>query len=168
MPETITPTEVEPSETPTQVEDQGNPGESDLGDKGKAAIDRMKAERDEAKRNAATLKAQLDKIAEANLSDLDKARKEAEEFKSLAEKATIDALRFRIAAEAGITENVDLILTAPDEETMRRQAALWASKPEAQTAGGPRADLSQGGSGTAIPLNGDGLEDALKSKLGIV
>lgn len=165
MPEATTPTST--TETPAAAEATTDEENKPLGENGEKALkaERTRAAAAEKERDA--LKAQLDKIAESNLSDLDKARKEADEFKALAHKATVDALRFRIAAEAGINENVDLILTAPDEETMRRQAALWATKAEVAAAAGPRADLTQGGSGTAIPLNGDGLEEALKSKLGI-
>lgn len=154
-------------ETPATAEVTTDEANKPLGENGEKALKAERTRATAAERERDALKAQLDKIAEANLSDLDKARKEAEEFKTLAEKATVDALRFRIAAESGINENVDLILTAPDEETMRRQADLWATKAQQQAAAGPRADLTQGGSGTAIPLNGDGLEDALKSKLGI-
>lgn len=156
------------SDAPTDASTkQGEPADEQLGEGGKKAL---QAERDRAKElekqlNAAT--ARLTEIERANESALERAQREAQEAQAAAEKATSEALRFRIAAETGITDNVDLILTASDEETMRRQAALWASRTSETTAAGPRPDLTQGGSGNPLALNSDGLEDALKEKLGI-
>lgn len=155
----------EPSATP-EASTQGDPADKPLGENGKKAL---KAERDRAKDlerqlNAAT--SRLGEIERANETALEKAMREAHEAQEVATRATAEALRFRIAAESGITENVDLILTAPDEDTMRRQALLWVERtPAAPT--GPRPDLTQGGSGQPLALNSDGLEDALRSKLGI-
>ena len=150
----------------TAEQTQGDPADKPLGENGEKAL---KAERDRAKElekqlTAAT--ARLTEIERANESALEKAQREATEAREAANQAAVEALRFRIAAETGITENVDLILTAADEETMRRQATLWGSRTSDTTAG-PRPDLTQGGSGQPHALNSDGLEDALKSKLGI-
>lgn len=157
------------AETTAPNVDQGNPddGTEALGDAGKKALDAMKSKWKQAEQANADLQARLDEINRANESALERAQREAQEAKEAATQATLDALRFRIAAEAGITENVDLILTAGDEETMRKQAALWAARASDTTAAGPRPDLTQGGSGNPLALNSDGLEDALKTKLGI-
>lgn len=153
-----------------QAETQGNPedGAEALGDAGKKALDAMKTKWKAAEQERSTLQAKLDEISRANESALEKAQREAAEAREAATKASVDALRFRIAAETGITEHIDLILTATDEETMRRQAELWASRKPASdtTTAGPRPDLTQGGSSSQA-LNSDGLEDALKAKLGI-
>ena len=146
---------------------QGDPADAPLGEGGKKALDSERARAKELERqlNAATSK--LTEIERANETALEKAQREANEAKEAASKAMSDALRFKIAAEAGISENVDLILTAGDEETMRRQAALWSERASAAPSG-PRPDLSQGGKGeTPLALNGDGLEQALRTKLGI-
>ena len=61
----------------TTATEQGKPAESEetaLGDAGKKALDRMKAERNEAKQEAAALKARLDKHEAANMSELERAR----------------------------------------------------------------------------------------------
>lgn len=140
--------------------------DANLGDAGKQALDRMKAERNEAKRQSAELKAQLDKLEAANMSELERAQKEAKDAQEIAAKATRDALRYRIAAESGITENTDLILTASDEETMRKQAALWSQqKPVEQPRTAPRADLTQG-SQAPPALNSDALTEALARAVG--
>ncbi|WP_436702423.1 hypothetical protein [Nocardioides sp. BYT-33-1] len=123
-----------------------DPSDKPLGENGEKAL---KAERDAraaAEKQAAALQKQLDDIAAANLSDLEKAQKAAADAQALADKATSEALRYRIAAEKGITDNVDLILTGSDEETMRKQADLWASRSTEQPPG-PRPDLSQGAKG---------------------
>lgn len=122
--------------------------------------------RQAAEKAATDLQAKLDEITRANETELDKARREATEAREQANQSAVESLRFRIAAEKGITDNVDLILTAGDEDTMRRQADLWVSRTPETTAG-PRPDLTQGGSGQPPALNSDGLEDALRSKLGI-
>lgn len=169
MSDTTTDAPTEEVDTPSETQ-QGDPAaDKPLGENGEKAL---KAERDRAKaaeRERDALKTQLDKIAEASLTELEKAQKEASEYKVTAEKAVVESLRFRIAAEAGIAEDVDLILTAPDEDTMRRQAALWSSRSQkSDSPAGPRPDLTQGGSGEPAALNSNALEDALKSKLGIV
>lgn len=158
------PTEATGTTEPTEPQKQGDPAE--LGEGGKKALDAERAARKAAEKAAADLQAKLDEINRANESELDKARREATEAREQANQAAADAIRFRIAAEKGITDNVDLILTAGDEDTMRRQADLWVSRAPDTTAG-PRPDLTQGGSGQPPALNSDGLEDALRQKLGI-
>lgn len=150
--------------TSTETETQGDPA-ADLGEGGKKALDAERAARKAAEKAASDLQAKLDEIGRANESALDKAQREAQEFREQAQQAALEAIRFRIAAETGITDNVDLILTAPDEDTMRRQAQLWVDR--TPTSAGPKPDLTQGGSGQAVALNSDGLEEALRTKLGI-
>lgn len=134
----------------TEQQTQGDPADKPLGENGEKALKAEREARAKAERQAAEFKAQIDAINQANLSDLEKAQQAAKEAQEQAQRAGTDALRYRIAAETGITENVDLILTAPDEETMRKQADLWGSRTSGTTIqAGPRADLSQGGNGAA-------------------
>ena len=132
-----------------EAPEQGNPdeGTEPLGDAGKKALDAMKAKWKDAEKQAATLQQQIDAINQANESALEKAQREAKEANEAATKASSEALRFRIAAEKGITDNVDLILTASDEETMRKQADLWSTRQTDGATPGPRPDLSQGAKG---------------------
>jgi hypothetical protein len=163
-------TTTETADTETQkAEKQGDPADKPLGENGEKAL---KAERERARElerqlNAAT--SRLTEIERANETALEKAQREANEAREAATQAAVEALRFRIAAETGITDNVELILTAADEDTMRKQAALWGSRQQASDTNpaGPRPDLTQGGSGGTLALNSDGLEEALRSKLGI-
>lgn len=141
-----TSTTAPPTDKPedTAATTQSDSVDKPLGDKGEKALKAERAARTAAEKSAAALQKQLDDINAANLSDLEKAQKAATDAQALADKATAEALRYRIAAEAGINENADLILTGSDEETMRKQAALWGER----TSNGPKPDLSQGAKDT--------------------
>lgn len=110
---------------------------------------------------------QLDELKQAQMSELEKAQTAAKQFQEEAVKASSEALRWRIAAKHGISdEDAETFLTGVDEETLTRQAERLASLAK-QTPATPKPDLSQGGSGGVPALNSDGLEEALKAKLGI-
>ena len=141
--------------------------EADLGDPGKKAIAEERNARKAAEKAAATLQAQLDEIKKSQMSDLEKAQTTAQEFQKAAEQARAEALRWRIAAKHGISdEDAETFLTGTDEETLTRQAERLSALNSA-TPATPKPDLSQGGSGQPLALNSDGLEQALKSKLGL-
>lgn len=71
--------------------------------------------------------AQFDQIEQANKSDVEKANERAAKAEADAEKAKADALRLRIAAKHGISdEDADLFLTATDEATLTKQAERLA------------------------------------------
>lgn len=149
--------------------EQGKPAEpeeaAELGDAGKKALDRMKAERNEAKQEAAALKARLDKLEAANMSELERAQKEAEEAKAEVEKVpaiVASHLREHLADIHEISqENRELYLTSDDPATLLKQAVGIA----ARTSTNPKPDLSQGAQ-NAAPLNGDGLTQALERAVG--
>lgn len=136
-----------------------------LGENGEKALKAEREARTAAEKSAAALQKQLDDINAANLSDLERAQKDAEDARAAAATAASEALRLRVAAKHGISdEDADLFLTGSDLETVQRQAAALV----ARTSNGPKPDLSQGGNGsTPLALNSNGLEQALKSKLGI-
>ena len=120
----------------------------------------------EAKENRLKAK-QLDEIKRSQMSELEQATAAAEENRRAAEQARAEALRWRVAAKHGISdEDADTFLTGTDEETLIRQAERLASL-SSKSGNTPKPDRSQGGSGQAQALNGDGLEQALRSKLGI-
>lgn len=144
---------------------QGDPAtDKPLGEGGEKAL---KAERDRAskaeKANAA-LQKQLDDINAANMSEIERAQKAAADAQTELNQAKADAARYRVAAANGISdEDAELFLTGTDEDTLLKQALRLKER----TSTGPRPDLSQGGKGDAMALNGDPLLDSLKSKLGI-
>src|SRR5689334_18950764 len=98
---------------------QGDPAE--LGDAGKKALAAEREARKAAEKSATDLKAQLDQLSRANESAVEKATREAAEAKELVQKATLEALRFRVAAKHGISdEDADLFLHGADAETLER------------------------------------------------
>lgn len=137
----------EPTNEPTEptVEPQGDPADDKpLGPGGEKAL---KAERERAndlEKQKAALQKQLDDIAAANLSDLERAQKAAKDAEEAAARATAEALRLRVAAKHGISdEDADLFLTGSDAETLERQAARLVER----TPSGPKPDPSQGAKG---------------------
>jgi len=144
----------EPTTDPklTDPAPQGDPApaavDKPLGENGEKAL---KAERDAraaAEKTSAALQKQLDDIAAANLSDLEKAQKAAADAQAEAAKATSEAMRLRVAAKHGISdEDADLFLTGPDLETVEKQAAALAAR--TSTDAKPKPDLSQGAKGAA-------------------
>lgn len=164
MSETVTPeakSEVKPPEAaPAATEDKP------LGENGEKAL---KAERDaraSAEKSNAALQKQLDEISAANLSDLERAQKEAKDATELATKAQAEALRFRVAAKHQISdEDAELFLTGSDEETLTKQAARWTERTPANV--GPRADLTQGGKGgTGTSTPEDDFASFMQNQLG--
>jgi hypothetical protein len=125
-----------------------------LGDPGKAALTSERDARAAAEKSAADLQAQLDKIAEANLSELEKAQKAAKEASETAATARTEALRYRLAAAHGIDtkpgpngepSDAETFLTASDEAGMTKQAERLAARAGTQGAPTfPRPDLTQG------------------------
>lgn len=162
------------TETPTDTEgttEGATPNDMPqaLGEAGKKALDAERTARKAAEDSAKSLQAELDKIQQANMSELEKAQATAAENQKAAETARSEALRWRIAAKHGISdEDAETFLTGSDEASLTKQAERLAALAKAQAGPTtPKPDLSQGGSATPPALNGDGIESALRTKLGI-
>jgi len=142
---------------------QGEPADEEtLGEGGKKALVAERKARSDAERERDDLKARLDKIEAANMSDLERAQKEAADAKEAAAKATTDALRFRIAAQHGISdEDAELFLTGSDADTLSKQATRLKER----TPTSPKPDPTQGAQ-HELALNGDGLTEALSRAVG--
>ncbi len=113
-----------------------------LGDPGKRAITAEREAREAAEKSAAALKAQLDEIEKANLSEVERAKREAEEAKTAAATAQSEALRARIQARHSISdEDAELFLTGSDEATLNRQAERLAQHAADRKKIGNRAPL---------------------------
>lgn len=108
------------AEHTAQATEQGKPAEDALGDAGKQAIDRMKAERDDAARQAKALKRELEQLRQKSMGDAERAVLEAEqrgrasaatEFGKRLARTQFDALAGRRNADfdiASALEYVDL------------------------------------------------------------
>lgn len=133
----------EPAEEP---QDQGDP---ELGPKGEKALiserrARAAAEKDSKAKDSkiAALQAQLDEIATAQLNKEEQASKRADEFEARALKAEASEMKWKVARTIpGITdEEVELFLTAADEDTLLRQAEALKAR-----------SIPEPGKGTHVP-----------------
>ena len=152
--------------------DPADDGTAALGDKGKQAIDRMKAERTAAKAQAAAEKQRADELAarvaefeDRDKSDLDKATAKAEAAATRAEAATARAVRAEVKALATstfadptdatalldlakYTDSTGEIDTAAIEADL---AALLAAKPHLARPADRRAPAPDGAQGGRLP-----------------
>lgn len=120
MEDNTTDTVVEP------VENDSQPVQSDsdtLADPGKKALAEERRRASAAEKAAKALQAKLDALESEKLSKEEKALKDAADAAERAARAEAEALRWRIAARNGISdEDAELFLTGTDEETLSRQA----------------------------------------------
>lgn len=147
-----------PAEAPA-VESQ------ELGDGGKKAIQAEREARKAAERTATELAAKLKSFEDANLSELERTKKAAEE--SAAELATLrkENIRASVALTKGVPVDLIEFLTGDTEEAVAAKADLLMAR--LNTPGTPKPDPSQGAKVPDYALNGDPLLADLKSKLGI-
>lgn len=102
----------------------------------------------------------------ANETELETAQREATEAREALSTETAKAFRLAAVTFGGIeADDAELLMTGTDIETLAKQALRLVAR--APTSAGPKPDLTQGGSGQPLALNSDGLEEALRSKLGI-
>lgn len=113
--------------------------EKGLGEAGKAALDRERAARRQAEKDAKALKKRLDDIDAANLSETEKLTKEAEELRSTAATATEKLRRANLLsalADAGLTGGkakaaarlIDGVEFDDDDEPTNLTAAIKAAR----------------------------------------
>lgn len=156
------PTSTEPTE-PTATEPQGEP--ADLGDAGKKAL---KAERDAraaAEKAASDLQKRLDEIEQANLTELEKAQRAAKDAQDQLAAITQQNTRNAVALSKGVPARLVGFLSGSTQSEIEANADLLLAELNAPTT--PRPDPTQGAKGEPAALNSNGLEQALKSKLGI-
>lgn len=109
--------------------------------------------------------AQLQQIEDASKSELEKAQETAASLNAEIEELRVGKVRAEVAAETGVPVN---LIRGSDESEMREYVAeLIAFRGEVQSTRSPKPDPLQGVGSGAHALNGDGLEQALRSKLGI-
>jgi len=156
----------EQTSTEAKPEAQGDPANEVLGEGGMKAL---QAERDRAKeleKQLTATTARLTEIERATETEAQRLQREAQEAREALPVGITAAFRDAAIAFGGIdSEDAELFLTGSDVDTLKKQAARLVER--TAPASGPRPDPTQGGSGTPLALNSDGLEDALRSKLGI-
>lgn len=178
------PTDPEPAPDPTddpEPEPDPEPEGSDkLGDAGKKALDRMKAERAEAKRLAAAEKKRADELArkvqefeDAQKSELDKATAKAERLEAAAKAATARAVKAEVrAAAAEFADPEDAVafldlakytdgdgeidaeaISADLTDLLERKPHLRRAAAEPPKKPAPKPDPGQGSRGTPPPTD---------------
>lgn len=137
--------ETTPEPTEPATVEQGDPVDKPLGENGEKALKAEREARKAAEQAATELQKQLDAVNAEKMSDLERAQKAAKDAQEAAAKATAEALRLRVAAKHGISdEDADLFLTGTDAESLERQAARLVER----TPSGPKPDPSQGAKGS--------------------
>lgn len=159
------PAVTEPVTAATTEPPQGDPAQA-LGDGGQKALAAERAARKAAEKATAELTARLNQLESANLSDLERAQREAAEAKDALATLTRQALRDRVALSKGVPADLAEFLSGDTEDELSAKAdVLLARLTKAPTS--PIPDPSQGTHGAPLALNSDGLEQALRDKLGI-
>jgi len=137
MPETPAPATPEPTaETPEAPE---------LGDAGKKAIAAERARADKAEKALKALQADAETRANAELTELERFKKENEELRNGKTTSELEALRFKVALEKGIPASLASRLQGADYDSLVADAdSLSALVTPGKPNGSVRADLSQG------------------------
>ena len=164
--------DVTPNETPKPTPPPSDPNGAAETDPARLPDDHplvkaLAAQKDEIK----ALKAKatrLDEIEDASKTEAQRAAEALADAKAEAVQARAELLRYRAAAEYGITsaEDIELFLTGSDEETLQRQAkalserSAAASKPRA-----PMPDPNQGSTGVPPASVGDQFAAAFKGRV---
>lgn len=137
----------EPTSEPAEVAATVTSDDEQLREPGKKALIAERKAREAAEKAAAEYAAELKKLQTAQLSDLERAQVAAREAQEAAAKAAAEAVRWRVAAQYGISaEDAETFLTGGDEKAITRQAERLA-KLTASRSTTPRPDLSQGAKG---------------------
>lgn len=142
MSEPITETPVAPVEQP-----QGDPVTEPLGDAGKKALQDERAQRKAAEKQAADFKKRLDALEQANLTEVEKAQKAAQDAQTQLADLTRQSLRNKVALEKGVPADLVGFLTGDSEDEIAAKADLLLKRINAPI--NPKPDLSQGARGEA-------------------
>ena len=104
-----------------------------------------------AKENAAAA-SELAKLKQAQMTETDRLNAQLADSQKAAASAASEALRWRVAARHGISdEQAEMYLSGDDEAMLTRQAEGLVALAQQQVASpaGPRPDLSQGAKGAS-------------------
>lgn len=123
-----------------------NDAADELGEGGKRALTAEREARKAAERSAAELKAKLDEIEQANLSDLEKAQQAAKAATDRLAEIEATSLRQKVAIEKGVPAKwVDRLRGTTEEELAADADLILADVQQSPTT--PKPDLSQGSQG---------------------
>lgn len=138
-----TSTEAVEAEAPADAETDAS---QELGDGGKKAIQAEREARKLAERTAAELAAKLKSFEDANLSELERTKKEAEEAAAELAALRTENIRNRVALTKGVPADLIEFLTGSTEEEVAAKADVLMSR--LGSSGIPKPDPSQGAKGS--------------------
>jgi hypothetical protein len=131
-----------PAATPEQP--QGEPA-TELGPNGTKALAEERKQRRLAEKTAADFKARLDALEQANLSEVDKAKKAAQDAQAQLTELTKQNLRNKVALQKGVPADLVEFLSGDSEDEITEKADLLLKRLNAPTS--PKSDPSQGARG---------------------
>jgi len=120
------------------------PEPEDLGDAGKRALAAERARADKAEKALKALQAAADERANAELSELERFKKENEELRGAKTASELEAIRLSVALEKGIPANLASRLQGTDRESIAADADSLAEIVGSKPTGQVRPDHSQG------------------------
>ena len=123
----------------------------ELGEAGQKAIKAEREARRAAEKSAAELSARLKEIEDAQLTDLERAKQEAEQNAAELAKLREDNIRQKVALEKGVPTDLIEFLGSGSEEQIVARADLLVARLNAPTS--PKPDLSQGATGSTPKLS---------------
>lgn len=154
--------------TENTASDAAQSDSAQLGEGGLKALDAERKRATEAEKTAKALQAQLDALNDAKLTETQRLQKQLDELAANYAQAQKEAIRNRVIASEGVPASLAGFLSGDDEDSLIASArALKSAVAEASKPGTPAPDPSQGSGSAALPLNGDGIENALKNALGL-
>lgn len=139
-----------------------------LGEKGKAALAAERKRANEAERANKDLQKRLKAVEDRDLSELDKAKRDAAEATERANRFERERMQAKVALEKGVPAGLADRLRGDTETEMAADADTLLADVKRTTTGTPKPDRSQGSAGSNdAALNGDPLLRDLKHKLNI-
>jgi len=132
-----------PPETPDETNEEGE--SLDLGDAGKRAIAAERKRADALEKELKAFKLDAATRANAELSELERLKKERDELFSSQSAKELEAIRYKVALEKGLPANLAARIQGSDYDEMSADAeALAEMLPSGTKPSVPRADPSQG------------------------
>lgn len=160
--------EIDPAVDSEAVE--GAKPDEELGENGVKALREEREARKAAEKALNELTAKVKAFEDRDKSESEKLQEQLSELSNRASKAERENARLAVIAEYQIPKDFQDLIQGDDADALTATAAKVQALVAATSTPSDRASLvipSEGGS-PAQALNGDGLESALKSALGIV
>jgi hypothetical protein len=137
-----------PTAPVTPAEPQGEPATKPLGPNGEKALAEERAQRKAAEKQAADFKKRLDALEQANLTEVEKAQRTAQDAQTQLAELTRQNLRNKVALEKGVPADLVDFLSGDSEDEITAKAELLLKRIGAPT--NPKPDLSQGAHGETV------------------